>query len=177
MMVKTGANGNVLSYNCSGGVQGRHSGCDVSIHGHYSYMNLFEGNVLQFLKYADWWGPTGPLTTCFRNRVTKGISVADASHRATIIGNTTRSVSVARGCREALVGVTRKGGKVSWGKLPQDTQLPASLYLDGPPAFWGDRPWPAIGADVDKGKPGSWTPLPAQDRYRNLHRGKTASRK
>lgn len=165
MMVKTGANGNVLSYNCSGDVQGRHPGADISVHGHYSYMNLFEGNVVQFIKYADWWGPTGPLTTSFRNRVTKGIAVADASHRATVIGNTTRSVKVSLGCRESLVGATRSGGKLDWGKLPQDSQLPASLYLDGPPKFWGDRPWPAIGADVDEGKPGSWIKIPAHERY------------
>jgi hypothetical protein len=47
----------------------------------------------------------------------------------------------------------------------QGLEFPASLYLDGPPEFWGkNMPWPAIGADVDDHSLG-FVKLPAQLRY------------
>lgn len=72
MMTKMGANGNVIAYNYS-----RENfrsepfsdlGGDVSLHGHYSYANLFEGNIVQTIMIDHYWGPTGPLNTFFRNR-------------------------------------------------------------------------------------------------------------
>ena len=33
-------------------------------------------------------------------------------------------------------------GKVHWDRAPRP--LPASLYLTGKPAFFGDRPWPWV---------------------------------
>lgn len=159
MMVKQGANGNVFAYNVSdenvGGL------CDISIHGHYSYMNLFEGNDVQFIKYADYWGPTGPLTTCFRNRVVSDIEVTDHSHRANVIGNTLRegTVRVDDTCREALVEGNRIGGT----RTGSNRQLPPSLFLDRRPLYWGDdRPWPGIGADVDDAD--ALPSLPAEQR-------------
>lgn len=43
--------------------------------------------------------------------------------------------------------------------------MPASLYLTGPPDFWpGGKPWPCIGSDVDDFT-GTLTKLPAQQWY------------
>ncbi len=72
MMVKTGANGNVFSYNYSKNVRRsewpNNYGGDISLHGHYSYANLFEGNIVQNIMIDHYWGPSGPLNTFFRNR-------------------------------------------------------------------------------------------------------------
>jgi len=185
MITKEGANGNVFGYNASYRCL---QDSDITQHGHYSYMNLFEGNVVQRVTYADYWGPTGPFSTSFRNRVenagidVKGpaISVKDQSHRANILANTflRSGVAVVGGSRDAWIeknlflavspdgldGLTPKSE-------PPPGKIPASLYLDGPPAFWGEGPWPGIGADVDlgavrNGKP--LPPIPAERLYRRL---------
>lgn len=72
MMVKTGANGNVFTYNYSREPHRSepipsYSG-DISVHGHYAYANLFEENMVQNLFIDHYWGPGGPYNTFFRNR-------------------------------------------------------------------------------------------------------------
>ena len=37
--------------------------CDISLHGFYPLMNLFEGNVVEFIHSSDHWGPSGPTHT------------------------------------------------------------------------------------------------------------------
>ncbi len=72
MMVKTGANGNVFSYNYS--IDPIRSepiadfSADISLHGHYAFANLFEGNICQNIIIDHYWGPSGPWNTFFRNR-------------------------------------------------------------------------------------------------------------
>ncbi|NOR87347.1 MAG: T9SS type A sorting domain-containing protein [Bacteroidales bacterium] len=72
MMVKTGANGNVFTYNYSCEPHrsepiSDYSG-DISVHGHYAYANLFEENICQNIIIDHYWGPGGPYNTFFRNR-------------------------------------------------------------------------------------------------------------
>ncbi len=72
MMIKTGANGNVFSFNYSREPRrsepiANYSG-DISIHGHYPYANLFEENIVQNLFIDHYWGPGGPYNTFMRNR-------------------------------------------------------------------------------------------------------------
>ena len=72
MMVKTGANGNVFSYNYSREPHrsepiSDYSG-DISVHGHFAYANLFEENIVQNIIINHYWGPGGPFNTFFRNR-------------------------------------------------------------------------------------------------------------
>ena len=66
MLIQLGANGNVYGYNYSinpvqgDGESNLNSGWippDISIHGHYPYMNLFEGNELEEVGIGDFWGP------------------------------------------------------------------------------------------------------------------------
>lgn len=163
MMTKQGSNGNVFSYNYS--AENKLFFCDASIHGHYSYMNLFEGNVVRFITYADYWGPTGPLTTCFRNRVFgKGIVVKDHSHQANIVGNTILrgGIRIDRSVVDCLVNGNFVRGGMTWHET-EENAIPASIYLTRPPDFWGDKPWPCIGADVDTA--GKLLTIPAEDRY------------
>lgn len=174
MMTKEGACGNVFAYNASYDCKWV---SDISQHGHYPYMNLFEGNVVTAAVFSDWWGPVGPGNTCFRNRVRAGIRVEDHSHDQNVIGNTIRKggVKVSKDSMRARVeknlflksspsgrdAVTLKSPAPAW-------QMPASLYLKEKPAFWGTRPWPAIGADVDRrsGKAGrGLVNIPAEDLY------------
>jgi len=72
MVVKTGANGNVFSYNYSREPYRSeplhdYSG-DISVHGHFAYANLFEENICQNIIIDHYWGPGGPFNTFFRNR-------------------------------------------------------------------------------------------------------------
>ena len=73
-----GASGNVYGYNYSVETQseGTWTPCDISLHGHYPHMNLFEGNTVQEVDVSDYWGPCGPGNTFLRNRVeSEGIQV------------------------------------------------------------------------------------------------------
>jgi hypothetical protein len=194
MMTKQGANGNVFGYNASF-LNQAHEGarnygrlCDISQHGHFSYMNLFEGNVVQFIVFADYWGPTGPQSTCFRNRVMGqgewgmkgGIEVKDHSNAENVLGNTLMAggIGVEAGCRDVWIeknffvkSAPMGQDALKAGDRPSQWNLPVSLYLAGKPVWWGDRPWPAIGADVDAVTiaDGAKLPhIPAEQRYHRL---------
>lgn len=142
MMTKQGANGNVFAYNLS---EENVDKCDISIHGHLSYMNLFEGNDVQFVQVADYWGPTGPLTTFFRNRVATRLDVKDHSHRTTVVANLLRALNVAADCKDVLADGNVIDGKPRW--LTRPRRLTASLFLDKKPPFWDRRPWPPFGPE------------------------------
>ena len=98
MMTKMGANGNVVAYNYS--IDNYRSetfhdlGGDVSLHGHYSYANLFEGNIVQTIMIDHYWGPSGPYNTFFRNRTelyglnfTSATGGAQATENQNVVGN------------------------------------------------------------------------------------------
>jgi hypothetical protein len=100
------------------------------------------------------------------------------------------SVTVEKGCRDAWIeknlfvltksNPTPKGidglagnleGEVLNISTKPDWAIPASLYLKSKPSFWGSRPWPGMGAEVDLESVRARTPLspiPAEDRYRRL---------
>lgn len=167
MIIGRGANGNVFSYNHSTDAKL----CDISIHGHFTYMNLFEGNDVQFIQVADYWGPAGPFTTLFRNRVRKrDLRVNDHSHRTNVVGNTVvhGGIVVDRTAEDVLVRGNRIRGVLDPSN--PDLRMSPSLYLTAPPAFWGNRPWPGIGADVDQERPAAWRPLPASLRVESSSR-------
>lgn len=183
MMVKEGANGNVFSYNYSRDNQlGK---ADGSFHGHYNYANLFEGNDMEQIIVSDWWGPSGRYSTLFRNRVhdAVGLRVEDHSNYTNIAGNTTPAITIQTG-PDIIIGgypVYMGGvefefvdgnlvdGSLEWSGAPDPLDLGESYYLAGPPEFWGNKPWPAIGADVDDVP--TPTTLPAEDRYNQIVAG------
>ena len=183
MMVKEGANGNVFSYNYS--TDNQLGKADGSFHGHYNYANLFEGNDMQQIIVSDWWGPSGKFSTLFRNRVhdTVGLRVEDHSNYTNIAGNTTPVITIQKGPDVIIGGYPVYMGEVEyefvdgnlvagvleWSGAPDPLVLGNSYYLSGPPEFWGNKPWPAIGADVDAVP--TPTTLPAQDRYTQIVAG------
>lgn len=90
LLLNTGANGNVIAYNTSRNPKWIHMGipADISVHGHYPFSNLFEGNNVHKIHISDYWGPAGPANVYFRNCVREaGISYGDHSHRQAIIAN------------------------------------------------------------------------------------------
>lgn len=163
LMTKRGSNGNVFAYNYSFDRRREEPGrpllCDISVHGHYSYQNLFEGNVVEFVELADYWGPTGPHTTFFRNHVATRIEINDHSHGTVIWGNViagegVQSDGTSKNFRiEANVAApdpTAAGSK----------NLPDSLFRSERPSYWDAHlPWPPIGPDVP---PGDGPRIPAE---------------
>ncbi len=98
VIVKQGANGNVAGYNYAINEyrveNPTDAGADLVCHGHYSFANLFESNIVNNIMIDSTWGPTGPYTTFFRNRavlygilMTPGASVLSDS--LNFVGNET----------------------------------------------------------------------------------------
>lgn len=173
MLVQVGATGNVFGYNYSRepfqSEGGSWTPCDISLHGHYPNMNLFEGNTVQEADVSDYWGPCGPGNTFFRNRVqSEGIEVMDYSHRQNVVGNelgTDPNVASADSTvTDTLLHGNYEDGSIHWDPSIDVHTLPDSLYLDSKPAFFGDVDWPATGADL---APGGGT-IPAESRYLDM---------
>lgn len=163
VVLKEGANHCVIGYNYSHDwaildpAVGVSAEADLSIHGMYSHNNLFEGNVCHNIYYADYWGPTGPRTTAFRNRTfgndpLEGIYVDDFSHYSNVIANIIpgkASLGIDGTSDSLLLEGNVIGGVTEWNTLSEQSELPHSLYLNEKPAFWIDQlVWPSFGPDV-----------------------------
>lgn len=157
MMVKQGANGNVFGYNYS--TQPYRSefpndfGGDISLHGHFPFANLFEGNICKNAAIDQAWGPNGPYNALFRNRIELyGLTISSGtvqSNRQTLAGNDITSTAFFQG-QYSLNG----SGHFQYGNRVQGNTTPAgtgnlydsSLYLTAAPSYWiGNMPWPSIG--------------------------------
>ena len=96
MLLQSGANGNVYSYNYSQDpfwtdvALPANSAGDIVLHGNYVYANLFEGNTCQNIVIDDSHGQNWPYNTFFRNRAELyGIfmNTSPATDRQNFIGN------------------------------------------------------------------------------------------
>jgi hypothetical protein len=156
MMVKTGANGNVFSYNYSREVHRSEPlsnyGGDISLHGHYAYANLFEGNIVQNINIDHEGGPSGPFNTFFRNRaelygiIFSGPNPTTTSNSEHIVGN---DVSYILGSY-----IITGSGHIEHGNNIHGTIRPSgtgtltdtSYYLTEEPVFWDvSNSWPSLG--------------------------------
>ena len=183
VILETGANGNVVSYNystASNPQQNRDDSCDFSVHGFYAYMNLFEGNLFQFAESSDFFGRTGPLITFYRNRVQGlGIKINNESHFAVLVGNEFERGGIY--ATHDVTGTTVIGSvlqnpkpRPGYGKtflvegapIGSEVRLRPSLYLTEKPSFLESTPWPCYGPDVGTESP----TLPAQVKYDNVYR-------
>lgn len=159
MMVKTGANGNVFSYNYSREVHRSEFflpdyGGDISLHGHYAYANLFEGNIVQNIQIDHEWGPSGPFNTFFRNRAEDYGIIFSAGNPSTsnsehIVGNDVTYNGFLLGPYTITgTGHIEHGNNIDGTIKPPGTNtLPdTSYYLTAEPEFW-DLPdsWPSLG--------------------------------
>jgi len=174
MMIKTGSNGNIFSYNYS--LEPHRSepisdaSGDISFHGHYPYSNLWEGNIVQNIVIDHYWGPSGPHNTLFRNRAALwGIIMTTNSQLETndqnFVGNEVTNTELLHGMY-TLTGDNHFefGNNVLGNIIPSGTNnLPdESYYLESKPEFWGQfLDWPTIGIPYE---PGSGS-VPAMIRY------------
>lgn len=173
MMVKTGSNGNVFSYNYSidpyrSETINDFSG-DISLHGHYAYANLFEGNIAQNIIIDHYWGPSGPLNTFFRNRAELyGFITTSAdlqTSQMNIVGQEITNTDFLYGMYQ-IFGENHfeYGNYVKGDILPFYTNdLPdSSYYLIEKPDFWHiPQQWPSIGIPYEIGEGTN----PAKERY------------
>ncbi len=172
MLVQTGVNHSVISYNYNVDI---HELVDLSLHGHYSNHNLYEGNKFWWGGFADFWGQVGPKNTLYRNQVQgkaegdQGVIVYDNSDSQNIIANDFLRNSTLE--KDADVDDLYEEGNVIegapvWNTLSGSADLPPSLYLENAPDFWpADLPWPAYGPDVSGS---DLNKIPAQLRYEDL---------
>lgn len=167
-----GANGNVVAYNYSREPNRSefpsNYGADISMHGHYPYANLFEGNIVQNIQLDQTWGPSGPRNTFFRNRSELyGILMTSATMQSdsqAFIGNEVTNTGLLLG-NYSLAG----SGHFEYGNMVRGTLTPAgtanlqdsSYYLSGPPDWWTGSAWPGIGIPFATGSGSN----PAFDRF------------
>lgn len=160
MMVKTGANGNIFSYNYSREVNRSewpyNYGGDISLHGHYPFANLFEGNIVQNIIIDHYWGPSGPYNTFFRNRAeTYGIIFTagnpTTSNYQHIVGNDVDYNGISFiGGPYSITGTNhiQHGNNIEGTIRPPGTNTLAdtSYYLAEEPVFWDiSDGWPSLG--------------------------------
>jgi len=173
MMVKTGANGNVFTYNYSREPHrsepiATYSG-DISVHGHYAYANLFEENIVQNLIIDHYWGPGGPYNTFFRNRTELfGLIMTNSGELETktqnfigneIVGNFPYGLYVLTGSNHFEFG-NNDGGNC----IPQNTNDIVDLsYFHQEAPWYLDVAFPSIGYPNELNE----NIIPAQERWLN----------
>jgi len=163
MMVKQGANGNVFAYNYSREPfrNGQYEipadyGGDISLHGHYSFANLFEGNIVQNIYIDQTWGPSGPYNTFFRNRAELyGFIMTSAQTlNQNIVGNEITGVGYTFPFNHGAYTITGTG-HLQHGNNDNGTIVPSgtnvlndnSYFITAQPSFWNiTSVWPSIGA-------------------------------
>ena len=158
MMVKTGANGNIFSYNYSiepyRTEQISDASGDISLHGHFAFSNLFEGNIVQNIVIDHYWGPSGPYNTMFRNRaelygIIMTTSDLQETNNQNFVGSEITNTEFLHGLY-ILTGEDQfqYGNNVKGEIIPAGTTElnDSSYYLTEPPNFWNDNiGWPSIG--------------------------------
>lgn len=185
MMIKTGANGNVFGYNYS--IEPYRSeeihdfSGDISLHGHYAFTNLFEGNIVQNIIIDHYWGPSGPFNTFFRNRAELyGIIMTTNQNMETdsqnFVGNEVTDMNFLYG-QYVLTGANHfeYGNNIKGIIIPSNTDsLPdSSYYLLSKPGFWNiPSEWPSIGIPniINTGN------IPAKLRYDSIYLGFESSK-
>ena len=174
MMIKTGANGNVFSYNYS--IEPFRTepipdaSGDISFHGHYAFSNLFEGNIAQNIVIDHYWGPSGPYNTIFRNRAELYGIIMTANeiletNNQNFVGSEVTDFTFLHG----LYVITGEdqfeyGNNIKGDIIPAGTNTlsDSSYYLSEVPYFWNDNiEWPSLGIPNELG---SGT-IPANLRY------------
>lgn len=171
MIVQIGTNGCVFGYNYS-----EHNYSDdgwdksyISLHGHYPFMNLFEGNIVGWIYLGDFWGDIGPGNTVFRNRVlgtdrgegfgdNRGITLRYFHGVQNIVGNEVTGGDIyfaddATGDPSlVLIHGNNVKGEITWDPNHDNQEVLPSYYLSGKPHFYGNLEWPSIGGDMTLGQ-------------------------
>lgn len=156
ILVQSGANGNVFSYNYSREPFKSESAPndlagDIVLHGNYPYANLFEGNIVQNIVVDASHYINGPFNTFFRNRAELyGILFNSGSgDSSNIAGNEITSVIPNYGLYFiAGNGNLEYGNNVKGVVFPLGTGMvnDNSFFYPSEPYFWTfASPWPSMG--------------------------------
>lgn len=158
ILLQSGANGNVISYNYSREPYWAepflptNSAGDLVLHGNYPYLNLFEGNIVQNIVIDDSHGINGPFNTFHRNRAELyGIFMnnSPASNQQNFSSNEITNTGFLLG-NYTISGTghfqynNNKNGSI----LPSGTNLttPNSYYLESNLVYYNSNSfWPPIG--------------------------------
>ncbi|NQU32588.1 MAG: T9SS type A sorting domain-containing protein [Bacteroidetes bacterium] len=174
MMIKTGSNGNIFSYNYSLDPHRSEpipdASGDISFHGHYAFSNLWEGNIVQNIIIDHYWGPSGPYNTLFRNHAELyGIIMTTNNIQETntqnFVGNEVTNTEFLHGLY-TLTGENHfeYSNNVKGDIIPPGTTTlnDSSYYLVTKPDFWSlFVPWPSVGFPNQLGN----GTIPAKLRY------------
>ncbi len=161
MMVHLGANGNVYAYNFSIHPilnNGKEGLVDISVHGHYAFANLFEGNIVEKIGISDYWGNAGPYNTFFKNQIRKVFYIANADNTIAV-GNrllSEKNIKVNNTSKNVFLASNIINNEV---KNPL-ANIPKSLYLDDKPTFFNKKQWETF----DNKNKTKYT-IPAKKRY------------
>lgn len=187
LIIAMGASGNIYGYNYSVETHAYWNNAnptgslintgDISVHGFYPTLNLYEGNVAQVAAIDNGWGSNGP-TTLLRNCLEKpranqaALKIDADNYRHNIFGNilgiskiggtsvgihtSVKNSTNLHGNHDVLTGDTE------WKpNLPQGN-IPYTLYLDTIPPFLEDSTLPLLGPEyVDR------CTNPAKERFEN----------
>ncbi len=160
MIIQIGTNGCVFAYNYS---EANYSddGWDkphISLHGHYPFLNLFEGNIIPWAYVGDYWGDVGPGNTLFRNRALgtdrhqdlgddRGFAYGDYHGVQFLVGNEVTGGEIYGELDEVVIHGNNEKGSIVWDPEIEGEDLPDSYYLGQRPDFFGGGDWPSIGGD------------------------------
>lgn len=158
LVLHLGANGNVVAYNHSSDAY-QDSGAnwlpdDFTLHGHYAFSNLIESNHLEGVSISDYWGPTGPDNVFLRNYLTRDpVAAYDHSENQILISNQLPDPGMELDTTIDPASWSLVGNSHTLEGMPTNAtyadQIPDSLFFDSAPDFYGDLPWPSLGADID----------------------------
>ncbi|WP_428566119.1 MAG: glycosyl hydrolase family 28-related protein [Solidesulfovibrio sp. DCME] len=156
MVVSQGANGNVFGYNFSTIRKCESTAwtpCDLSVHGHYPFRNLFEGNMVEEVDDTDYWGPAGPGNVFLRNVVAKeGLEIMDGSNGQAALGNLLLAggpLSMAEGITDTVLSGNVVTDAASAVVTIPESDAPASLYLTATPSFFATATWPMLSGGTE----------------------------
>ena len=147
---------------------------DISLHGFYPLMNLFEGNVVEYIHSSDWWGPSGPGNTFFRNRATEEkFFISDNSDYQNVVAN---EIVDGFDIHSSVDYTLKHSNNYNQGTIDNNSKinlLPNSLYKDNLiPNFCDKFPFPQIGpvswlVNNSGSYPFNRSKNPAEFRYKN----------
>jgi hypothetical protein len=158
ILLQSGSNGNVISYNFSRDpywtdvALPSNSAGDIVLHGNYPYLNLFEGNIVQHIVIDNSHGINGPHNTFHRNRAelygifmnsspasdNQNFSSNEITNTGFLLGNYTLSGT----------GHYQYNNNKNGTILPSGTNLvtPNSYYRNSSLSFYDtNSSWPPIG--------------------------------
>ncbi len=156
MILSQSANGNVFGYNTSvNKPEGNWDESSLNCHGHYPYLNLFEGNYAEFAEIDFVWGENGPFNTYFRNYIYhegyflgtvhfQEIEIEDGNNNANVIAN------LAEVYESGEDNFILRNFRIE--DLPEDSlHEEISYYQNDKPEFIdGNYSWPCFGLKPDR---------------------------